>query len=91
MNTDRRSQSSSLSNLDRLLNSKPTTTLKPKATNVKLHKYVWGLVGVFGLFFGSFPFAYARVANSDSFEQQPVHSIAWGDNQKDNLVYPEPK
>jgi hypothetical protein len=84
MNTDR-SQPSSLNNLDHLLNS------KPKATNVKLHKYVWGLVGVFGLFFGSFPIAYTRVAHSESFEQQPVHSIAWGDNQKDNLVYPEPK
>jgi hypothetical protein len=90
MNTDRSQQSSS-SNLDHLLNSKPTRTLKPKATKVELHKYVWGLVGIFGLFFASFPLAYVRVANSDSFEQQPVRSIAWGDNQKDNLVYPEPK
>jgi hypothetical protein len=84
MNTNRSQQSSS-----RKLDS--FTYRQLKGTPVKLHKYVWGLVGIFGLFFGSFPFAYARVANSDSFEQQAVHSIAWGDNQQDNLVYPEPK
>jgi hypothetical protein len=84
MNTNQSQQSSS-SNLDRISNS------QSKRTPVQLHKYVWGLVGVLGLFFGSFPFAYVRVANSDSFEHQAVQSIDWGDNQKDNLVYPEPK
>jgi hypothetical protein len=84
MNTDRSQQSSSRK-LDHSLNS------QSKGTPVKLHKYVWGLVGIFGLFFASFPLAYTRVAHSKSFKQQPVHSIAWGDNQQDNLVYPEPK
>jgi hypothetical protein len=73
--------------LDQLLNS------KPKGMPSQLHKYVWGGVGILGLFFASFPIAYARVAQSENFEQQhqPLHSISWDDNQKDNLVYPEPK
>jgi hypothetical protein len=73
--------------LDHLLNS------QPKGMPSQLHKYVWGGVGILGLFFVSFPIACARVAHSESFEkqQQPLNSIAWDDNEKDNLVYPEPK
>lgn len=90
MNTDQsmntnQSQQSASSNLNDLANSKPTRTAN------KLHKYVWGLVGIVGLFFASFPIAYARVAQSEDFDQQPVHSIDWDESQKANLVYPEPK
>jgi hypothetical protein len=84
MNTDQSQQLSS-SNVDHLANS------NPKSTSTNLHKYVWGLVGVIGLFFASFPIAYARVAQSEDFDQQPVHSIDWDQSQKANLVYPEPK
>ncbi|MEO0012220.1 MAG: hypothetical protein RLZZ535_609 [Cyanobacteriota bacterium] len=84
MNTDQSQQSLS-SQLDHPVNTKSTGT----ATN--LHKYVWGLVGVIGLFFASFPIAYARVSQSEDFHQQPVHSIDWDESQKANLVYPEPK
>jgi hypothetical protein len=84
MNTDKFQQSSSRQ-LNHLLNS------NPKATSTNLHKYVWGLVGVVGLFFASFPIAYARVSQSENFDQQPVHSIDWDESQKANLVYPEPK
>jgi hypothetical protein len=84
MNTEKFQQSSS-SQLDHLLNS------NPKVTSTNLHKYVWGLVGVVGLFFASFPIAYARVSQSEDFDQQPVHSIDWDESQKANLVYPEPK
>jgi hypothetical protein len=64
---------------------------KQKGVPTQLHKYIWGGVGILGLFFASFPIAYARVANSEKFEQQPIHSITWDENQKDNLAYPEPK
>ncbi len=84
MNTDQSQQSAS-SNLNHLANSKPT------GTATKLHKYVWGVVGIVGLFFASFPIAYARVAQSEDFDQQPVHSIDWDESQKANLVYPAPK
>jgi hypothetical protein len=84
MNTDQSQQLSS-SNLNNLANSKPTVTAN------KLHKYVWGLVGIVGLFFASFPIAYARVSQSEDFDQQPVHSIDWDESQKANLVYPAPK
>ncbi|NJL51190.1 MAG: hypothetical protein HC930_01370 [Hydrococcus sp. SU_1_0] len=78
-------QQSAARKLDSSLNS------KQKGVPPQLHKYIWGAVGIFGLFFASFPIAYARVANSEKFDQQPVHSITWNDNQKANLVYPEPK
>lgn len=84
MNTDKIQHSSS-HQFDHLLNS------NPKSTSTNLHKYVWGLVGVVGLFFASFPIAYARVSQSENFDQQPVHSIDWDESQKANLVYPEPK
>jgi hypothetical protein len=84
MNTDQSQQSLS-SNLDHPVNTKSTRTASD------LHKYVWGLVGVVGLFFASFPLAYARVSQSENFDQQPVHSIDWDESQKANLVYPEPK
>jgi hypothetical protein len=73
--------------LDYLLNS------QSKGMPSQLHKYVWGGVAILGLFFVSFPIACARVAHSENFEQQqqPLHSIDWDENQKDNLVYPEPK
>jgi len=84
MTTDKSPQQASRK-LDYLLKS------KPKGIPTQLHKYIWGAVGIFGLFFASFPIAYARVANSEKFEQQPVHSISWTENAKANLVYPEPK
>jgi hypothetical protein len=84
MKTDQSQQSSS-SNLNQLPNS------QPEGTATKLPKYVWGLVGIAGLFFASFPIAYARVAHSKDFDQQPIHSIDWDQSQKANLVYPEPK
>lgn len=84
MNTDRSQQSSS-KNIDELANSKSA------GTSTKLHKYVWGLVGIVGLFFASFPIAYVRVAHSKEFGQQPLHSIDWDQSQKANLVYPAPK
>lgn len=73
--------------LDHLLNS------QPKGVPTRLHKYIWGGVGILGLFFASFPIACVRVAHSENFEQQqqPLHSIDWDENQKDNLAYPEPK
>ncbi|MFM2310901.1 MAG: hypothetical protein RLZZ04_177 [Cyanobacteriota bacterium] len=85
MQTEKLSQQSSSSQLDHLLNS------QPKGMPSQLHKYVWGGVGILGLFFASFPIAYVRVSHSESFDQQPVHSIDWDENQKANLVYPEPK
>ncbi|NJO95644.1 MAG: hypothetical protein HC764_06055 [Pleurocapsa sp. CRU_1_2] len=48
MNTDQSQQLSS-GNLNDLANSKPTVTAH------KLHKYVWGLVGIVGLFLQVFP------------------------------------
>ncbi|NJK57148.1 MAG: hypothetical protein HC939_14630 [Pleurocapsa sp. SU_5_0] len=84
MNTDQSQQLSS-GNLNDLANSKPTVTAH------KLHKYVWGLVGIVGLFFASFPIAYTRVAHNKEFGQQPLHSIDWDESQKANLVYPTPK
>jgi hypothetical protein len=84
MTTDKSQQQASRK-LDSPLNS------KPKGVPTQLHKYIWGAVGIFGLFFASFPIAYARVANSEKFEQQPLNSITWSENEKANLVYPEPK
>jgi hypothetical protein len=86
MTTDKSQQQAS-TKLDSPLSS------KQKGVPTQLHKYIWGGVGIFGLFFASFPIAYARVANSESFEQQqqPLNSITWDENQKDNLAYPEPK
>ncbi|MBE9045867.1 hypothetical protein IQ255_15885 [Pleurocapsales cyanobacterium LEGE 10410] len=64
---------------------------KPPATPLQLHKYVWLLLGVFGLFVASFPVAYFRVAQSQEFQDLPLKSIDWAENQKDNLVYPDKK
>ena len=57
----------------------------------ELHKYIWSVVGVLGLFVASFPIAYFRVANSEKFDRQPFKSITPSENQKDNLIYPEKK
>jgi hypothetical protein len=61
-----------------------------------LHIYVWGIVGIWLLFVASFGLAFWRVAQSEKFTrqplmQQPLNSISWSENQKDNLTYPEPK
>ena len=64
---------------------------KTPARSLQLHKYVWLLLGVFGLFVVSFPTAYFRVARSQEFEDLPLKSIDWAENQKDNLVYPDKK
>ena len=64
---------------------------KTPARALQLHKYVWLLLGVFGLFVVSFPTAYFRVARSQEFEDLPLKSINWAENQKDNLVYPDKK
>ncbi len=74
-------QSSSQSN--RLL------TNKPKNTPRSLHRYILILVGLWGMFLVSFPLACARVARSEKFDDQPLKSISWSENQKDHLAYPE--
>ena len=76
------------------------TSPKPKPTVVTvgavpsktkpMHKYVYGLVGIFFLFIGSFFFAYSRVANSEEYSGEAFNSLDWQDNQKDNLDYPAP-
>lgn len=59
-------------------------------TTLSLHKYVWGLVGISLLFFATFPLAYWRVARSEKFDNRPVNSLTWQQNQKNNLAYPKP-
>ncbi|WP_019505098.1 hypothetical protein [Pleurocapsa sp. PCC 7319] len=56
-----------------------------------LYKYVWGLVGIWLLFLATFPVACFRVAQSEKFEGQPLKSMTWEENQKDNLAYPTKK
>jgi hypothetical protein len=79
-------QRSQLNRLDELLNSEPET-ITPK----DLHKYVWGLVGIFFLFIASAPTAWSRVAHNEKFGTQPVHSLDWNENQKAHLAYPDPE
>lgn len=69
---------------------KPSLSInKSSRIPLSLHRYIWVLVGVWGLFLVSFPVAYIRVAQSEKFGEQPLKSINWSENQKDNLVYPE--
>ena len=62
---------------------------RPNRVPLSLHRYIWALAGIWGLFIVSFPIAYFRVAQSEKFGDQPFKSITWSENQKDNLVYPE--
>ena len=80
---------------DNLLNN-PENNSEPKIKQssialLALHKYVWSLVGIGLIFFATFMLAYWRVAKSKDFENQPVKSLTWQENQKSNLPYPEPK
>ena len=64
-------------------------TKKSNGIPLSLHRYIWLLAGIWGLFLASFPVAYFRVAQSEKFGEQPFKSINWSENQKDNLTYPE--
>lgn len=41
----------------------------------RMHRVVWILVGVFGLFAVTFPIAMWRVSNMDKFQGSPVKSL----------------
>ena len=67
----------------------PAVSALPSKTK-PMHKYVYGLLGIFLLFVGSFFLAYSRVSNSERYDGEAFNSLSWKDNQKDNLDYPTP-
>ena len=73
------------------IDSKHLPRVQQKGIPQQLHKYIWGVTAIFSLFVASFPVAYIRVAQNQKFDRQPLNSISWSENQKDNSLYPEKK